>query len=160
MTKSFRYDELTWEEIRAAVDLQPVLLLPFGAVEDHGYHLPLNTDNIIIERICEETAKRMPGEALLLPTIQYGLDEHHMDFPGTITVDMETLLRFVSQVAGSAARHGFTHILVVNGHGSNASLADLAARKVVLETGAIRGAVNPNAAIDPTLAQPALSDFR
>jgi creatinine amidohydrolase len=155
-----RYDELTWREMRKAVSQQPVVLLPFGAVEDHGPHLPLNTDNIIVEAICLESAGRVPGEMLVMPPVPYGLDEHHMDFPGTISVDMQTLLAYVADVAISVARHGFTHILIVNGHGSNAAIADLAARRVVLETGIVCGAMSPNAAVDPTLAEPALSQRR
>jgi creatinine amidohydrolase len=73
---------------------------------------------------------------------------------------MQTLLAHLSDVAISAARHSFTHILIVNGHGSNAPLADLAARRVVLETGIVCGAMSPNAAIDPTLAEPTLSQMR
>jgi creatinine amidohydrolase len=73
---------------------------------------------------------------------------------------MQTLLELVSEVAISVARHGFSHIVIVNGHGSNAPIADLAARRVVLETGVICGAMSPNAAIDPTLAEPTLSQMR
>lgn len=158
----YRYDELTWPEMREAIarQPQPVILLPFGTVEDHGPHLPLNTDNVIVEAICLEAARRAPGEMLVMPLVAYGLDEHHMDFPGTVSVDMQTLIAYVADVAMSPARHGFTHILIVNGHGSNASIADLAARRVVLETGVICGAVSPNAAIDPTLAEPTFSQMR
>jgi creatinine amidohydrolase len=159
MTK-IRYDELTWPEMREAITRQPVVLLPFGTVEDHGPHLPLNTDNVIVEAICLEAARRAAGEMLLMPLVAYGLNEHHMDFPGTISVDMQTILSYVADVAVSVARHGFTHLLIVNGHGSNASLADLAARKAVLETGMVCGAMSPNAAIDPTLAEPTFSAMR
>jgi creatinine amidohydrolase len=155
-----RYDELTWPEMREAIARQPVVLLPFGAVEDHGPHLPLNTDNVIVETICLEAARRAPGAMLVMPLVPYGLDEHHMDFPGTVSVDMRTLLDCIAAVAGSPARHGFTHILVVNGHGSNAPVADLAARRVVLETGIVCGAMSPNAAVDPALAEPTLSQMR
>jgi len=157
---TIRYDELSWPEMKAVIARQPVVLLPFGTVEDHGPHLPINTDNVIVEALCLEAARRAPGEMLVMPVVAYGLDEHHMDFPGTVSVNMQTLLAYVSDVAISAARHGFTHLLVVNGHGSNAPLADLAARRVVLETGMICGAMSPNAAIDPTLAEPALSQMR
>ena len=155
-----RYDELTWPEMREAIAQQPVILLPFGTIEDHGHHLPINTDNVIVEALCLETARRAPGEILVMPLVSYGLDEHHMDFPGTVSVDMQTLLELVSEVAISVARHGFSHIVIVNGHGSNAPIADLAARRVVLETGVICGAMSPNAAIDPTLAEPTLSQMR
>ncbi len=159
MTK-IRYDELTWPEMREAIAQQPIVLVPFGTIEDHGLHLPLNTDNIIVEAICVETARRAPGEVLVMPLVAYGLDEHHMDFPGTVSIDMQTALSFLADVAISVARHGFSHVLIVNGHGSNTSIADLAARRVVLETGIICGAVSPNAAIDPTLAEPTLSEMR
>jgi creatinine amidohydrolase len=155
-----RYDELTWPEMREAIKSQPVVLLPFGTVEDHGPHLPLNTDNVIVEAICLDAARRAPGEMLVMPVVAYGLDEHHMDFPGTVTVDMQTLLAFVADVAMSPARHGFSHVLIVNGHGSNASIAELAARRVVLQTGIVCGAMSPNAAIDPALAEPTLSEMR
>lgn len=159
MTK-IRYDELTWPEMREAIASQPAVVLPFGTIEDHGPHLPLNTDNVIVEAICLEAAQRAEGEMLLMPLLSYGLNEHHMDFPGTISIDMQTLLSYVADVATSVARHGFSHLLIVNGHGSNAPVADLAARKVVLETGIVCGAMSPNAAIDPTLAEPTLSAMR
>jgi creatinine amidohydrolase len=143
-----------------AIARQAALLLPFGTVEDHGRHLPLNTDNVIVEAICLEVARRAAGEILVMPLVSYGLDEHHMDFPGTVSVAMETLLAYVTDVAISVARHGFTHVLIVNGHGSNAPLAELVARKVVLETGIICAAMSPNAAIDPTLSEPTLSQMR
>ena len=155
-----RYDELTWIEMREAISSNPAVLLPFGTVEDHGPHLPLNTDNVIVEAICLDAARRATGEMLVMPTVAYGLDEHHMDFPGTITVDMQNLLAFVADVAMSPARHGFNHVLIVNGHGSNASIAELAARRVILQTGIVCGAMSPNAAIDPTLAEPTLSEMR
>jgi creatinine amidohydrolase len=155
-----RYDELTWLEMREAIDRQPVVLVPFGTIEDHGPHLPINTDNLILEAICLQAAERAGGEALVLPAIPYGLDEHHMDFPGTISVDSHVLLDLVADVAVSVASHGFTHVLIVNGHGSNTSIADLAARRVVLETEIVCGAISPNAAIDPAWAEPTLSEMR
>jgi creatinine amidohydrolase len=158
--QKYRYDELTWPEMRDAIARQPAVLLPFGTVEDHGPHLPINTDNVIVEAICLEAARRAPGEMLVMPTVAYGLDEHHIDFPGTVSVEISTLIEYVTDVANSAARHGFTHILVVNGHGSNAPIADLAARQVVLQSGAICGAMSPNAAIDPTLSEPTFSQMR
>lgn len=158
----WRYDRLSWVEIKetTAKKPQPVVLLPFGAVEDHGPHLPLSTDNDILEGILSEAARRSDGDLLLMPAIPYGLDEHHMDFPGTISVDIETCLAYVSQVAISVARHGFTHILVVNGHGSNQPIADLAARKCVLATGVICAATTINAAIDPSLVQDVIDQYR
>jgi creatinine amidohydrolase len=159
MTKSrhwrWRYDEHTWPEIkqRLAEKPQPVVILPIGAVEDHGAHMALNTDNVILEGIVYAAAQRAPQDMLVLPTIPYGFDEHHMDFPGTISIGIHTLIDFASEVAMSAARHGFDHVLIVNGHGSNHAICDLVARNVVVKTGIICASMSPNAAIDPTLAQ-------
>lgn len=159
-TLKHRYDELTWPEIRGAVAARRAVLIPFGAIEDHGLHLPLNTDNVIVEAICLEAARRSPEDMLVLPAIPFGLDEHHMDFPGTISIGPDTLVDYVADVAISVARHGFTHILIVNGHGSNRPVADLAARKTVLATGAVCDASAANAAVNRTLAEPELSQHR
>src|SRR5512134_188777 len=159
---TWRYDHLTWPEMNEVLarDPQPVVLIPFGAVEDHGPHLPLSTDNDILAGILEEAGRRAAGDILVLPTIPFGLDEHHMDFPGTIAVDIETCLAYVSQVAISVARHGFRHILIVNGHGSNHSIADLAARRCVLATGVICASTTINAAVNPALVAEVLDANR
>src|SRR5579862_6625003 len=82
----YRYDHYTWPEMKAVIERQPVCLLPIGSVEDHGRHLPLDVDNFLIGSMCEEVARRIPDEVLLLPAIPYGFEDHHMSFPGTITV--------------------------------------------------------------------------
>jgi creatinine amidohydrolase len=158
----WRYDRLTWPEMRAVIARrpQPVVAIPFGAVEDHGPHLPLSTDNDILEAVLAEAGRRAQGDLLVTPTIPFGLDEHHMDFPGTISVDMEVCLAYVSQVAISVARHGFTHIFIVNGHGSNQSICDLAARKCVLATGCVCAATTINAAVSPALVADVLEAHR
>jgi creatinine amidohydrolase len=158
----WRYDRLTWPEMREALarEPQPVVAIPFGAVEDHGPHLPLSTDTDILESVLAEAGRAAAGDLLVLPTIPFGLDEHHMDFPGTIAVDMEVCLAYVAQAAISVARHGFTHLLIVNGHGSNQPICDLAARKCVLATGMICGATTVNAAVDPALVADVLNAHR
>jgi creatinine amidohydrolase len=154
-----RYDELSWPEIREAIERQPVILVPFGTVEDHGPHLPINTDNLILEAICLEVAQRSGGQALVLPTISYGLDEHHMDFPGTI--------RWTATSARSGRRCGRERRRSrlyprVDRQWAWLERADrrLAARRVVLDTGIVCGAISPNAAIDPAWAEPTLSEKR
>src|SRR5262245_13732810 len=158
----WRYDHLTWPELKATIARarQPVVALPIGAVEDHGAHMSLSTDNDILEGVLAECGRRAEGDLLVLPTIPFGLDEHHMDFPGVIAIDIETTLAYLAQTAISVARHGFTHILIVNGHGSNASICDLAARKCVLATGAICAATTVNAAVNPALIAGALEEER
>jgi creatinine amidohydrolase/Fe(II)-dependent formamide hydrolase-like protein len=72
--------------MRELVKSQPVVILPIGSVEDHGPHLPIDTDNFLIWSICEAAAQSAPGEILLMPQIPFGFETHHMDFPGTIDI--------------------------------------------------------------------------
>lgn len=153
--KKYYYHHYTWPEILKAVEEQPVVVLPIGSVEDHGCHLPLDVDNFLIGSICEEAARRINGEMLLLPPIPYGFEEHHMDFPGTIDIGMVHLLDFVLDVTRSVARHGFTRILLADGHGSNMPILDLVARRTILETKALCGAF-----IWPSLARDVIEKVR
>jgi creatinine amidohydrolase len=84
--------------------------------------------------VCLEVGRRCPEKVLVLPPISYGLNLHHIDFPGTIHIEPEVFIAFCLNITKSVAYHGFRKILIVNGHGSNAPLIDLVARKTVLET--------------------------
>jgi creatinine amidohydrolase len=110
-----------------------VVLVPAATIEDHGLHLPVDTDVVIAEAICKSTAERMMNEVLLLPTITYGFSPHHIDGPGTITVKWDTFVECVQQIVSSLVYHGFFKILILNAHGSNEPVLDLAARLVNVE---------------------------
>jgi creatinine amidohydrolase len=153
--KKYYYHHYSWPEMKEVVTRQPVVVLPIGSVEDHGPHLPLDVDNFLIGSICEEAARRLNGEMLLLPPIPYGFEEHHMEFPGTIDIGMEHLLHFVLDVTRSVARHGFKRILLADGHGSNMPILDLVARRTVLETEALCAAF-----IWPSLAREVIGKLR
>ncbi|MCW5977315.1 MAG: creatininase family protein [Bryobacteraceae bacterium] len=133
----YRYDHHTWPEMKEVIARQPVCVLPIGSVEDHGHHLPLDVDNFLITSICEEAARRIPDETLLLPPIPYGFEDHHMSFPGTVTVKAEHLEAFVLDITLSLAHHGFRKILIADGHGSNMPILDLAARKTIIQSDAL-----------------------
>src|SRR5262245_37229060 len=135
--KDYLYQHYTWPELGQVSKRQPVVVLPIGSVEDHGPHLPLDVDNFLIWSICEAAAQRAAGDILLMPIIPYGFETHHMDFPGTIDIGMEHLLNFVLDVTKSVAHHGFRHILIADGHGSNMPILDLVARRTILETDAL-----------------------
>ena len=114
-----------------------MVVLPIGSVEDHGPHLPLDADNFLIWEICEEAARRAAGDILLMPIIPFGYETHHMDFHGTIDIQIEHLLHFVLDVTKSVAHHGFRRILIADGHGSNMPILELVARRTILETDAL-----------------------
>lgn len=130
------YDKNTWQEIRDG-DKDRVAIVPISATEDHGPHLPLDTDTLIVNRLVGALADRVPDEVVVLPTIPYGFNAHHFDFPGVIHVEPETLIAFLTDITKSLARHGFRRMLILNSHGSNAPVIDLAARKTVIATEAI-----------------------
>jgi creatinine amidohydrolase len=125
---------MTWPEVRDAAAEGRVLLLPVAAIEQHGPHLPVDTDNLVVSRLCEEAAARHPAELVVAPLIPYGFNDHNMEFPGTVSVKPETLLAFYTDVGKSYVTMGFGVVLWVNGHGSNDPIVQLAARRVNNET--------------------------
>jgi creatinine amidohydrolase len=135
--QEYRYNRLTWAELDEAIGRQPVVILPTGSTEQHGRHLPLDVDIFLAESVCLEVARRAEGKALVLPPISYGLNLHHIDFPGTIHIEPEVFIAFSLNITKSVAYHGFEKILLVNGHGSNQPLIDLVARRTTLETGSL-----------------------
>ncbi len=132
----YRYEKLTWPEINDAVAMNKVCIVPCGAVEQHGEHLPLDVDLVCPVGIARGAGQQRPDKILLLPTIAYGYTGHVMDFPGTINTHYETFIRQVLDVTKSLAYHGFKKIILLNGHGSNMPNLDLAARRTNLETDA------------------------
>jgi len=130
----YRYNRLTWPEMNDAIAMQKLVILPTGSTEQHGHHLPIDVDLFLCESVCLEVGRRCADKVLVLPPISYGLNLHHIDFPGTIHIEPEVFIAFGLNITKSVAYHGFQKILIVNGHGSNAPLIDLIARKTVLET--------------------------
>jgi creatinine amidohydrolase len=132
-TEPLRYERLSWPEVREVAAEERVCLIPVATLEDHGPHLPIDTDVRIVTEIAHRTASAAPDEIVLLPTITHGYSPHHMDFPGTITIAWDTFTRYCTDVGTSLARHGFRRMLYLNGHGSNQNLVETAARLVGLE---------------------------
>jgi creatinine amidohydrolase len=135
--ETYEYNRLTWPEMNDAIELEKVVLLPTGSTEQHGPHLPLDTDLFLAESVCRELGRRAPDRVLVLPGIPYGLNMHHFDFPGSIHIEPQHFIDFCVDVLKSVAFHGFRRMAVVNGHGSNMPMADLVARRIVLETPSI-----------------------
>jgi creatinine amidohydrolase/Fe(II)-dependent formamide hydrolase-like protein len=123
--------ELTWPAAEQRLREVDVALLPVGALEQHGPHLPLDTDafdaNYLVHRVAESCADPRP---LVLPLISYGVSYHHDDFPGTISVGNEALSSMVYDVGMSCARNGITKLIIVNGHGGNTPALQFAAQMI------------------------------
>ena len=138
----YRYGEMTWPEVRIAVAEERVAVVPIATIEDHGPHLPIDTDLRLCNAVCEEAVSRAADRAVLVPAINHGYSPHHMDFPGAITIGAHTLIDYGVDVCRSLAHHGFRRILIVNGHGSNTPFIDIIARLTVVETDVLAAAVN------------------
>src|SRR5262245_25634119 len=133
----YRYEEMSWPEVRQAVEHDPVVVLPVGTTEQHGYHLPLMVDYLCADEVARAAVERVAPRALLMHPVPYSFNEHHMDYPGTIAVDGHTVMDYVVCIGRSLAHHGFRRILLVNGHGSNVPFLDAAARLITIKTPAI-----------------------
>lgn len=131
------FEEFAWPEIREAAAQNRVVVLPVGTVEQHGPHLPLVTDVLTATEISRLAVKKIPEQAVLMPSVYYSFNEHHMDFPGTIAVEGETIIRYITDIGLSLARHGFRKVLLVNGHGSNVPFLDIAARQITIRSDAV-----------------------
>ena len=124
--RSLLLEEMTWPEVRRALaDGWDTVVVAVGAVEQHGPHLPLLVDAARGDRLAREVAQRL-GRALVAPTIRIGCSEHHMEFPGTISLRPATLEAVCADYATSLARHGFRAVCFVPSHGGNfAPLAEM-----------------------------------
>jgi creatinine amidohydrolase len=111
------YGERTWPEI-AALGGQ-VAVVPLGSLEQHGPHLPLLTDTLILEAIVARAAARLVDVAVFLPALWVGASDHHRGFPGTVSLSHETYRRVLVDVVESLIGSGFRRIVLLNAHGGN-----------------------------------------
>lgn len=123
-----RWEELTTEEA-GRLPATAVAVLPFASIEQHGPHLPLNTDLLIAQAVVDAALARLPPAipALSLPTLPIGHSPEHGGFPGTVTAAPETLLALGRDVAGSLHRSGLRRIVLFNAHGGNPPILQLLA---------------------------------
>lgn len=134
--------KMTWPEVNDAVKAGRVVLVPAGAMEQHGPHLPIDVDLLLPTSLCEGAAAQAPDLFVTAFGIPYGYNEHNMEFPGTVHIEWDHFIHYCTDVGLSFARQGFRHILFVNGHGSNAVLLETAARLVTMRSQATCAAVS------------------
>jgi creatinine amidohydrolase len=130
-----RWDRLTAPALRDAAAENSVVIIPLGATEQHGPHLPTQVDWRSACEIARRAARLMAGRqrALVTPAIPFGMSEHHMSLGGTLTLDYATMAAVVGCVVRSAARHGFERIFVLNGHGGNIAALEVILTELTIE---------------------------
>src|SRR5205807_8202470 len=125
-SEQIELERMTWPQVRAALDAgRTTVVVSCGAVEQHGPHLPLFMDAEHGTALAIGVARSL-GDALAAPTVRIGCSEHHMSFPGTISLEAATLEAVLRDYCTSLARHGFRRLCVIPSHGGNfAPLADM-----------------------------------
>ncbi|MCM3785649.1 creatininase family protein [Neobacillus mesonae] len=128
---------LTGPEIGELAKTDAMLILPIGAMEQHGPHLPVFTDTLIGEGMLTEAFKHLTPEdnIWLLPHLPYGKSNEHAGWSGTVTLSAVTLIAVLMDVAESLAKTGFSRLVLFNTHGGNVDALNLAARDIREKTG-------------------------
>ena len=143
---------MTWEEARDAGGQHSAAILPVGAIEAHGPHLPLETDVIIAAAMARAGAARMAARGLrvaVLPPLSYTTAGFAQSFAGTVTLRPETVTATVLDIAGSLARHGFGVLAIANAHLDPAHLASLDAAVIAIRRDVGLAVAFPNIATRP-----------
>jgi creatinine amidohydrolase len=127
-------DELSTKEAAQAAKDGTVVIFPIGSVEEHGEHLPLCTDSIQPEYIALEVAKKTG--CLIAPPFRYGICNATRNFPGTITIQFDTLYKITHDVLSELIRNGFNRIVILSGHAGNSHMVALrlAAQDIVIKS--------------------------
>lgn len=119
-------DDIEWrrlraEELCARARSDAVVIVPLGALEEHGPHLPIEVDCVLVEAVAKRTAEllRTTTPVVVLPAVWVGISEHHMSFGGTVTLGFPAYAALVEGIVRSIVRAGFRRIVLLNGHGGN-----------------------------------------
>ena len=136
LARTVELARMTHPEVQRARDeANGVAVIPIGATEQHGPHLPMNTDTISTEATVLRAARE--AGVVVAPTIPYGNSRQNIGFPGTISIRPAILAEFIKDVCHSLVKHGFEKLVVVNGHGGNHHCLAVALEEVHYETSAL-----------------------
>ena len=117
---------MSWPGLAEAVESgATTMILPLGATEQHGPHLPLATDTIRAEALAERLSERLPG-SLVAPALPFGCSDEHSGFPGLLGVEAETLARVIADLARRMSGWGVRRLILLSAHGGNQKALDLA----------------------------------
>ena len=125
--------EMTREEAEEAFRKTDLAIIPIGATEQHGPHLPMGTDAIIAQEMAKRVGERTG--AVVTPCIPFGYSKYHMPFRGTITIRPQLIIELLKEIGKSLAAHGIKKIVILNGHMGNANTLGAAAAVIQDEIG-------------------------
>ncbi len=131
-------NELAWPDVAALNPATTYYLLPISALEQHGRHLPLGTDDYILHSAlqCLQRDTNAESTILALPAVHYGNSHEHIQFAGTVSFSCATIVAIVEDVLASMRRGGFDKLILLNAHGGNTALLDAYAQEWEAKFGA------------------------
>ena len=137
LTRPFDWDLCCSTDFEAISPNDSIAILPTAAIEQHGPHLPVGTDSLIMNGMLDEFRKSCPNDLdpWILPIQQIGKSNEHLWAKGTITLTAATAILAWTEIGVSVARAGFKKIVIVNSHGGNLDLISILARELRVETG-------------------------
>jgi creatinine amidohydrolase len=129
-TRKIHLRELTWQEAKARAAENPTVLFPTGSIEQHGPHLPVETDSRLVWEVSWRAAEQVADRIniLVTPPLYFGYSTHHWDYPGTMTLNGDTYIKVIIELCDSLIRNGFKRIFLLNGHGGNLDPLKIAGR--------------------------------
>ena len=110
--------ELKWPDVEALSKNTPVVI-PIAAHEQHGHHMPLHTDSLLLGEIIRRAGEQLGDDALFAPLMWLGNSHHHMDFPGTLSAEPRVYIDLLNGLLENFLQHGFKRLVLLNGHGGN-----------------------------------------
>lgn len=131
MQEQYLWAKMKWPEIEAKLKEVDTAILPCGAIEQHGYHLPVDIDVFDADYMAKKVAEACPSpKPFVLPSIPYGVSYHHSAFKGTLSVTNNALSALIYDIGMSLAQNGIKKIIILNGHGDNKPTLTYAAQMI------------------------------
>ncbi len=125
----YHLSHMTQDDVQEAIDAERLVILPTGATEAHGPHMPTDTDSHQVEHIAVLLAERVG--AVVAPTVCFGVSKTFEHFPGTISLSIPLYQDLVYEVGSALVKQGFRHLLILNGNRPNGTSNDAVARRLV-----------------------------
>ena len=133
-----RIAHMTYDEVREAIDNHKLVIIPTGATESHGPHMPCDTDTHQADHMAAQLAERI--DAVVAPAVPYAISKTFEHFPGTISLSIPTYQELVYEVGAALIKQGFRDLLILNGNRPNGTSNDAVARRLMVWTPPLVGA--------------------
>jgi creatinine amidohydrolase len=139
----YKWRELSTTDYRQMPTDKMLAILPIGSMEQHGPHLPVGTDSMIVEAIVGDVMKCLEGvDCVFLPTVWCSKSNEHFRFPGTVYLSRETFGALLEDIGASVARTGFKKMVFMNFHGGNTDIVSVLLRDIRQKTGMMTFAID------------------